>query len=191
MTQINPVCLVEWAELATAETLRYSAEQLGLAWEGVAQHALAFTGWQGEVLKVEDAVMLLWSQQTFPRVVDLAVRGLLAAGPIVLWIPMGGIGTNVLEETLNQGYGPFKPVGMMFPSRMGGRPPLSREQLLELGREWQHPELTPAPKQDVASAEPPPQAAQPSRPAGPELQNSAATPPVAPPSRSRTPPPTA
>jgi hypothetical protein len=75
MSQFGTSDLEKWAELATIETLRYSGEQNDIVWEGEAQHSLMMTGWVGEVLTVQDAVMLLWSQQSFPRAVDLAVRG--------------------------------------------------------------------------------------------------------------------
>ena len=125
--------LLTWAQEATSETIRYASTQAKLELSGLPQHGLMMVGWKGQLVKLEDLVSLLWHQNQFPRVVDLAVIGQLEQGPLVAWIPMGGQGASVLEETYNEGYGPFKPVGIMAPSE---QPPQEWDILRRLGDAW-------------------------------------------------------
>ena len=89
-------------------------------------------------LSIEEVMQFLFQEGAFPRVVDIAVRG-IKNGRTLIWIrPSDHPYVTTLVETWNTppGMGPFKSLGLMLPYSIWKRPrPLSYQDMLEAGKE--------------------------------------------------------
>src|SRR5215470_7879922 len=85
-------------------------------------------GQSGKEISLDEAMQFLYVNGTFPRVVDIAVRGIIDDCTLVWLRPSGHHYVSKLEETWNNPpeMGPFKSVGLMLPHEVWNRPrPLS------------------------------------------------------------------
>jgi hypothetical protein len=121
------------AKEAVEESLRHAENQVGFKLPRLSIHGLAVEGFLGKDFSLEEIVSLVIGKETFPRIIDIAVKGLGADSTFLLWLPSGHSETDDLTQTWNQGYGPFKPVGVMS-GAADCRP--SREMLEEQYRAW-------------------------------------------------------
>lgn len=96
-------------------------------------------GQQGKELSLDEVLSFLYRDGTFPRIIDVAVRG-IRKGRTFIWIrPSGHIYVSDFAQTWNHpvGMGPFKNIGLMLPSAIWERPrPLSAQDLEEAGEKW-------------------------------------------------------
>ena len=124
--------------LALDETLGLANKRLASPLSG--EHWLHGIYWQAHLGRVysrlEEVVDQLLDNDTFPPVVDLAIRGTLESKPLCVWIPSGHPKVRAIEETWNEGFGPFKPMGLIIPSHLGGPSPLTSEQMGRIGEDW-------------------------------------------------------
>jgi hypothetical protein len=90
----------------------------------------------GKLYTLEESVDCLLHDGMFPPIVDLTIRGSLEERPLVVWIPSGHPKVHEIEDTWNEGFGPFKPMGLLIPSHLGGKPPLSQERMGIIGNSW-------------------------------------------------------
>lgn len=111
----------------------YANEQLGFSLPEDFIHGLFVEGFLGEFYSLRDAVTLLMNGESFPRLVDLAVRGIYGEKTFVLWIPSGHRASSYINVSWNNGLGPFKPVGVMSPKSHFR---LSKIELEGLALEW-------------------------------------------------------
>jgi hypothetical protein len=97
-------------------------------------------GQRGKELSLDEIMSFLYRDGTFPRVVDIAVRG-IKDGRTLVWIrPSGHAYVSDFSQTWNipAGMGPFKSIGLMLPSVVWERPrPLFTQDLKEAGEKWQ------------------------------------------------------
>lgn len=93
-------------------------------------------GQQGKDLSLDEVLSFLFRNGTFPRIVDIAVRG-IKDGRTLIWIhPSSHIYVNDFKQTWNTpaGMGPFKSIGLMLPGFFSQRPrPLPIQALKEAG----------------------------------------------------------
>ena len=93
---------------------------------------LAAFGQAGKITSLEEALAFLYVQGTFPRIVDVAVKG-VTKDTTHIWVrPSGHPYVSDIKETWNQppGMGPFKSIGLMLPKSIWDRPrPLSVHEL--------------------------------------------------------------
>ena len=127
--------ILELARRAVKENLRYSGDLLGYELPEETLHGLCIAGFTGELYKLEELVNLLVNESTFPHLVDLAVLGLSEGKTCILWIPSGDPETSVIDESWNQGLGPFKPAGVMSPK---SHYRLTPEELEKLASDWRN-----------------------------------------------------
>ena len=96
-------------------------------------------GQRGKVLTWDEVMLFLYQDGTFPRIVDVAVRGIKDERTL-MWIrPSDHPYVNDFSQTWNtpKGMGPFKSVGLIAPYQIWHRPrPLSIEDLKESGEMW-------------------------------------------------------
>lgn len=96
-------------------------------------------GQSGKEISLEEAVSHLYQGGRFPRIINVAVKG-VARGMTIIWLgPSGHSGVSTLEETSNtpEGTGPFKRVGLMLRPSIWDRPrPLTRRDLEEAAPDW-------------------------------------------------------
>jgi hypothetical protein len=94
---------------------------------------------QGKELSLDEVLSFLYREGTFPRIVDLAVRG-IKDGRTFIWIrPSGHAYVDDFAQTWNTpvGMGPFKSIGLMLPEFLWQRSrPLSTQDLKEAGEKW-------------------------------------------------------
>jgi hypothetical protein len=99
---------------------------------------LATFGRSGRTSSLEEVLSLLYINGTFPRVVDIAIKG-IARECTIIWIrPSGHAYVSDITDTWNQppGMGPFKSIGLLLPKWVWERPrPLSLKDLEDAGRE--------------------------------------------------------
>lgn len=134
--------LLPLAERAIQKTLDLADSKLNFELPRDCLHGIYLKGLMGGSLySIESAIeCLLTSEGLFPPIVDLAVRGILEDKPLVVWIRSGHPDVCDLEDTWNDGFGPFKPMGLMIPSHFGnGKSLLSRDKMEAIGQAW--PEL--------------------------------------------------
>ncbi|SRR5712692_1863470 len=95
---------------------------------------------QGKELSLDEVLFFLYRDGTFPRVVDVAVRG-IRDGRTFIWIrPSEHAYVSDLTHTWNTpaGMGPFKSIGLMLPDPIWKRPrPLSTLDLKDAGEKWE------------------------------------------------------
>jgi hypothetical protein len=93
-------------------------------------------GQQGKELSIDEILSFLHQDGTFPRIIDVAVKG-IKEGRTLIWIrPSGHAYVNDFAQTWDTpaGMGPFKSIGLMLPGSIWERPrPLSRQDLEEAG----------------------------------------------------------
>lgn len=128
--------LKHWANSAISANIRFASIQLGWQLPLDTVHCILVKGLSEQLLDTKKAIDSLLTGPKFPRVVDLAVRGIVGEKTLVVWIPSGEQKVEDPEMTWNEGFGPFKPVGIMIPSYIGKSPPLSRSSLEKMGRDW-------------------------------------------------------
>jgi hypothetical protein len=96
-------------------------------------------GQQGKELSLDEVLSFLFRNGTFPRIVDVAIRG-IKDGRTLIWIrPSGHAYVGDFAQTWNApvGMGPFKCIGLMLPQLIWQRPrPLSLQDLREAGENW-------------------------------------------------------
>lgn len=96
-------------------------------------------GQRGKELSLDEVLSFLYRDGTFPRIVDVAVRG-IKNGRTFIWIrPSEHAYVSEFAHTWNNpvGMGPFKNIGLMLPSAIWGRSrPLSVQDLEEAGEKW-------------------------------------------------------
>jgi hypothetical protein len=96
-------------------------------------------GQQGKELSLDEVLSFLFRDRTFPRIVDIAVRG-IKDGRTLIWIrPSGHAYVSDFAQTWNTpvGMGPFKCIGLMLPQLIWQRSrPLSLQDLREAGENW-------------------------------------------------------
>jgi hypothetical protein len=96
-------------------------------------------GQLGKELSLDEVLSFLFRDGTFPRIVDIAVRG-IKDGRTFIWIrPSGHAYVSDFAQTWNTpvGMGPFKSIGLMLPSFIWQRSrPLSTQDLREAGEKW-------------------------------------------------------
>ena len=94
---------------------------------------------QGKELSLDEVLSFLFRDGTFPRIVDIAVRG-IKDGRTFIWIrPSGHAYVSDFAQTWNTpvGMGPFKSIGLMLPEFLWQRSrPLSTQNLREAGEKW-------------------------------------------------------
>ena len=100
---------------------------------------LAGFGQDGHESSPQHILSYLYQDGTFPRIVDIGVKGIVA-GKTIVWIrPSGHSYTNDLSKTWNAppDTGPFKSIGLILPVNIYNRPrPLSRNDLEEAAPLW-------------------------------------------------------
>ena len=107
--------LFELAEKAVSESLKHAEKQVGYELPESTVHGLFVENFLGETYQLDEIVSLLTNNDSFPRVVDIAVRGLSDQGTFMLWLPTGHPESSYIDVDSNHGLGPFKPVGIMSP----------------------------------------------------------------------------
>jgi hypothetical protein len=103
-------------------------EQLYLTLEAFGQHE--------KKLSLDEVMFFLYRDGTFPRIVDIAVRGIKNEHTWVWIRPSGHSYVSDFTQTWNtpEGMGPFKSLGLMLPSEVWRRSrPLSIQDLREAG----------------------------------------------------------
>lgn len=86
-----------------------------------------------ELMTLEDAVELfLGPAGDFPAIIDLVVAGVLDGRTLVAWLRSGHPDVHDIEQTWNEGYGPFKPMGIMTPFKLAPGQKLTLCQLERL-----------------------------------------------------------
>lgn len=96
---------------------------------------LAAFGQAGKITTLDEVLSFLYVQGTFPRIVDVAVKGVTKDATLIWIRPSAHPYVSDIRETWNQppGMGPFKSIGLMLPKSLWDRPrPFS---LRELDRE--------------------------------------------------------
>ena len=96
-------------------------------------------GQQGKDLSLDEVLSFLYRDGTFPRIVDIAVRG-IKDGRTFIWVrPSGHTYVSDFAQAWNTpvGMGPFKSIGLMLPGFIWQRSrPLSTQDLKEAGESW-------------------------------------------------------
>ena len=131
MRQLLEKCITMTVEEAQKEVSDPLPTQLYLGLEAFGQ--------RGKESSFDEVLSFLYRNGTFPRVVDIAVRG-IKDGRTFIWIrPSGHAHVSDFSQTWNTpaGMGPFKNIGLMLPSPIWERPrPLSARDLEEAGNRW-------------------------------------------------------
>lgn len=93
---------------------------------------------EGKELSIDEILLFLYQEGKFPRIVDLAVRGIREDSTIIWIRPSGHAYVDDFSQTWNTptGTGPFKSIGLKLPWSIWRRPrPLSRQDLIEAGEQ--------------------------------------------------------
>lgn len=96
-------------------------------------------GQHGKELSLDKVTPFLYRDGTFPKVVDISVRGIKDERTFIWIRPSGHEYVSELSQTWNTpvGRGPFKSVGLMMPTLMWDRSrPFSLQDLKEAGEKW-------------------------------------------------------
>lgn len=119
---------VEEAQQQVSEPL---PTQFSIGLEAFGQH--------GKELSLDEVVSFLYRDGAFPRIVDIAVRG-IRNGRTFIWIrPSNHEYVKDFSQTWNtpSGMGPFKSIGLMLPHLIWQRSkPYSLQDLKEAGEQW-------------------------------------------------------
>lgn len=90
-------------------------------------------------LTFDEVLVALCMAGRFPRIVDVAVRGVVGDATVDWLRPSGHPFVDNIAETWNDppGAGPFKPAGLLLPPHLWGRPrPYSLAGLREAAPMW-------------------------------------------------------
>jgi hypothetical protein len=96
-------------------------------------------GQRGKELSFDEIMSFLYRDGTFPRVVNICIRGIRDERTFVWIRPSGHTYVSDFSQTLNQptGMGPFSSGGLMLPGAMWEHPrPFSLQDLKEAGEKW-------------------------------------------------------
>jgi hypothetical protein len=96
-------------------------------------------GQRGKELSFDEIMSFLCRDGTFPRVVDICIRGIREDRTFVWIRPSGHAYVSDFSQTLNRpaGMGPFHSGGLLLPGTMWERPrPFSLQDLKEAGEKW-------------------------------------------------------
>jgi hypothetical protein len=96
-------------------------------------------GQHGKELSLGEVIPFLFRDGTFPKVVDIAVRGIKDERTFIWIRPSGHEYISGFSQTWNTpaGRGPFKSVGLMMPASIWERSrPFSPQDLKEAGEQW-------------------------------------------------------
>lgn len=85
---------------------------------------LAAFGQAGKIASLDEVLAFLYVQGTFPRIVDIAVRGFTKDATLIWIRPSAHPYVSDIKETWNQppGMGPFKSIGLILPKSLWDRP---------------------------------------------------------------------
>jgi hypothetical protein len=129
--QLLEQCITTAVEEARQQVSEPLPTQFYVGLEAFGQHR--------KELSLDEVIPFLYRDGTFPRVVDIAVRG-IRDGRTFIWIrPSGHKYVNDFSQTWNTpvGMGPFKSVGLMLPTFIWRRSkPFSPQDLKEAGGKW-------------------------------------------------------
>ena len=96
-------------------------------------------GQRGKELSLDEVMFFLYRDGTFPRVVNICIRGIRDERTFVWIRPSGHAYVSDFLQTLNRpaGMEPFSGGGLMLPGAMWERPrPFSLQDLKEAGEIW-------------------------------------------------------
>ena len=96
-------------------------------------------GQRGKVLSLDEVMHFLYQDGTFPRIVDVAVRGIKQEATLIWLRPSEHAYVSDFSQTWNTpvGMGPFKKCGLILPYSLSQRSmPLSVQDLEEAGEKW-------------------------------------------------------
>lgn len=94
-------------------------------------------GQKGKELSLDEVMSFIYQDGIFPRIVDIAVRGIKDDKTLIWLRASDHTYVSNLDETWNtpKGLGPFKSLGLMLPNAIWLRSrPLSSKDLEEAGR---------------------------------------------------------
>lgn len=125
---------IEFAAKSGIEsTLDYASNQLGWQLPRDCRHCCYMTALKGQIYSLTELLEILLVDSKFYGTVDLAVRGIVDGQTLIAWLPVGLPEVENMEETFNQGNGPFKVAGIMSPREDFH---LSHSELLNMGSKW-------------------------------------------------------
>ena len=131
LRQLLAQCIAATVEEAQKQVSEPLPTQLYVGLEAFGQH--------GKELSLGEVIPFLFREGTFPRVVDIAVRG-IKEERLFIWIrPSGHVYVSDFSHTwhIPVGMGPFKSVGLMLPTAIWNRSrPFSIQDLKEAGEKW-------------------------------------------------------
>jgi hypothetical protein len=92
---------------------------------------LAAFGQAGREISLEEVLSFIYVNGTFPRIIDVAIRGTTEKCTLIWIRPSSHAYVNNIADTWNQppGMGPFKSIGLLLPKRLWDRRPLSLQDL--------------------------------------------------------------
>lgn len=126
--------LITQAKLACSRSIEIAEQRLRFSLPKTYISGIAVEGFIGEIYTIEQSVDLFLQNGSFPFPVDLVVRGLIEDKSLIIWIPCGeDIAWLPQDPTLE--FGPFKPMGLMVPSRYGTST-LSEMNAKSIGEDW-------------------------------------------------------
>ncbi len=125
--------LIALAQAALSENFERVNSLLNFALPEESIHWIWLGSMKEELMTLEDAVELfLGPTGDFPAIIDLVVAGILDGQTLVAWLRSGHPDVHDIEQTWNEGYGPFKPMGIMTPSALAPGQKLNFAQLERL-----------------------------------------------------------
>jgi hypothetical protein len=136
MPAITKEALQQLLEKCIATTVEEAQKQIADPLPTELYLGLEFLGQHGKELSVDEVMAFLYRDGTFPRGVDIAVRG-VRDGRTFIWIrPSGHAYVSDFSQTWNTptGMGPFKSIGLMLPFAAWKRSgPIPLQELKETG----------------------------------------------------------
>lgn len=130
--------LLNLAEAAISRNLELVNSVLSFRLPLVCVHSIHLSSMIGTPLLSLDAAIsyLLTPMGFFPPIVDLLVRGCTDNKTLVVWLRSGHPDVSEISETWNDGYGPFKPMGLMIPFELASGEKLTKSRMEKLGSSW-------------------------------------------------------
>ena len=106
------------------KTVEMAQEEVGEPLPAAFCFELAIRDCAGRELSSEEVLSVLYQSGEFPRLVDVAVRGVTEDSTIIWIRPSAHPLAKTIVETWNDppGSGPFKPIGLMMPTHFWDRP---------------------------------------------------------------------
>lgn len=133
---MNAAELSELAEQCVTASRNHANSQLDWELPDRYVHKLLVEGRPDALFRLNEVVSALLAGSLFPRVVDVSIGGLANGHTLVLWRPSAEPPVENIKDTWNQGFGPFKPMGLMVPYVLEGASPRSPDDLELIGRKW-------------------------------------------------------